>query len=297
MKKVHLEECPLCGQNEPKNVMSCTDHYASGESYQLVRCSKCGFLFTLDFPDETEIGRYYETPAYVSHSDTRKGLMNKVYHLVRSYMLGQKASMTEALNQNKKGRILDIGCGTGYFLNAMQKRGWNTLGVEKSETAARSAEKHFGLSVLSDLKNVPVGDTFDVISLWHVMEHLQDLPAVFSRLRELLKKEGCLIIALPNSESYDAEYYGKFWGAYDVPRHLWHFSPDTFSQLAQREGFRIEKFAPMPFDAFYVSMLSEKYKGNRFSFIRGMWRGKVAFWHSLRNPRKSSSIIYILRRK
>ena len=296
MKKVHQTECPLCHQRELDDFLQCTDHYASGEPYQLVRCSKCGFLFTQDFPDQSEIGRYYETPDYVSHSDTRKGLMNKVYHTVRRFMLNQKAQMTESLLNGKKGSVLDIGCGTGYFLDTMKRRGWNTLGVEKSPIAAASARKHFGLEVVEDLSDVNGEQQFDVVSLWHVLEHLQDLQHVFDCLRGLLRKEGKLIIALPNSNSYDAAFYGKYWGAYDVPRHLWHFEPNTFSLLARQEGFIIEKFAPMPFDAFYVSMLSEKYKGNKWSFLRGVWRGKVALWHSLRNPRKSSSIIYILRR-
>ncbi|MEG0948391.1 MAG: class I SAM-dependent methyltransferase [Bacteroidales bacterium] len=296
MKKVRVETCPVCGGHEMKNFLHCSDHYASGETYALMRCTGCGFIFTQDFPDESEIGRYYETPDYVSHSDTRKGLMNKVYHGVRRFMLNRKGKMTEGLLAGKKGTILDIGCGTGYFLDTMKQRGWNTLGVEKSTLAAKAARDHFGLTVVEDLREVTQEYTFDVISLWHVMEHLQDLPTVFGRLRSLLKEEGKLIIALPNSSSYDAGYYKEYWGAYDVPRHLWHFSPDTFAKLACKEGFIVEKFAPMPFDAFYVSMLSEKYKGNKADFIRGIIRGKIALFHSLRDPRKSSSIIYVLRR-
>lgn len=296
MKKVHLEACPVCMGHAFDEFLKCTDHYASGEAYSLMRCNGCGFIFTQDFPDESEIGRYYETPDYVSHSDTREGLMNKIYHGVRRYMLNQKGNMAEAVTGGKKGRILDIGCGTGYFLDTMARRGWQTLGVEKSPLASQAARDHFGLEIKNDLKEVDGVNRFEVISLWHVMEHLQQLPDVFARLRELLTAEGRLIVALPNSGSYDAEYYGAMWGAYDVPRHLWHFSPETFSTLARREGFVIEKFAPMPFDAFYVSMLSEKYSGHKAAFLRGMYRGSIALLHSLRNPRKSSSIIYVLRR-
>ncbi|MGL4294019.1 MAG: class I SAM-dependent methyltransferase [Bacteroidales bacterium] len=305
MKKVHITTCPVCGGCETGDYLHCMDHYASGEPYQIGRCKQCGFLFTQDFPDESEIGRYYETPDYISHSDTRKGIMNRVYHLVRQFMLRRKADLTESLiaggndreKQQPKKAILDIGCGTGYFLEAMKQRGWKTQGVEKSEAAAAAARRGFGLDIEPDLSNIAADARFDVISLWHVMEHLQDLPGVFVRLREMLTNQGRLIIAVPNSVSYDAAYYGKYWGAYDVPRHLWHFSPDTFARLVNKEGFEIEKFAPMPFDAFYVSMLSEKYKGNKNSFIRGMMRGAIALTYALRDPRKSSSIIYILRRK
>lgn len=297
MNKVRLNRCPVCGRDQLEKYLQCTDHYASGETYHIVSCKDCGFRFTQDFPDESVMGRYYETPDYVSHSDTKKGIVNQLYHFVRSYMIGRKVRMTEEQSRKNRGAILDIGCGTGYYLGSMKKRGWNTLGVEKSQMAASAARNHFGLEVLSDLKEISSGREFDVISLWHVLEHLQDLSDVFARLRLHLKEDGKLIIALPNSNSYDALYYGKYWGAYDVPRHLWHFTPSTFGELAAKEGFIIERFAPMPFDAFYVSMLSERYQGNRNTFLRGMIRGLIALRYSLSDPQRSSSIIYILRRK
>ncbi len=297
MQKIHLNDCPVCQQSATSPFLNCTDHYATGETYKIVRCEHCGFLFTQDFPDESEIGKYYESSDYVSHSDTRKGAMNKVYHLVRSYMLRKKARMVEQVSGVRKGRILDIGCGTGYFLNTMHTRGWQTLGVEKNRGAAKAAAEHFGLNVLSDLKEVPENGKFNVITLWHVLEHLQDLSGTFARLRQLLAENGTLVIALPNSASYDANHYQAYWGAFDVPRHLWHFSPDTFGRLAAREGFRIEKFAPMPFDAFYVSMLSEKYKGNNLPFLRGMMRGTLALAKALPDPVQSSSIIYVLKKR
>ena len=297
MKKIHTDTCPICGTKGGTKYLTCSDHYATGERFDLVRCERCGFICTQDFPDEAEIGRYYESADYVSHSDTRRGLMNKVYHLVRRLMLARKADMVEGLVPPRDGRrVLDIGCGTGYFLATMKERGWQTLGVEKNALARESATTHFGLTTLSDLREVSTDERFDVISLWHVMEHLQDLQFVFARLRTLLAEGGALVVALPNCSSYDAAYYGADWGAYDVPRHLWHFEPATFSRLARREGFKIEKFAPMPFDAFYVGMLSERYAGRSLPFVRGLWRGAVALKHSLRDPKKSSSIIYVLRR-
>lgn len=297
MKRIRLNRCPVCDAPEPVSYITCTDHYATGESFDIVSCKECGFRFTQDFPDESEIGRYYETSDYVSHSDTREGLMNKAYHLVRSHMLNKKRKMTEEASRLRKGSLLDIGCGTGYYLNTMKQAGWDTLGVEKSALASESARTHFGLDVLNDLNEADGENRFDVITLWHVMEHLQDLRGVFEKLRRLLRKEGTLIVALPNSDSYDAALYKTYWGAWDVPRHLWHFTPDTFAHLANREGFIVEKFAPMPFDAFYVSMLSERYKGNHLTFLRGMISGARALTSSLSDPKRSSSIIYILRKK
>lgn len=296
MKRIDLTECPVCGGSAFTDYTECQDHYATGEQYKIGSCRQCGFRFTRNFPDETEIGRYYETADYVSHSDTRKGLMNKIYHLVRSLMLQRKGKLTCEASGMEKGSLLDIGCGTGYYLHTMQQLGWKVQGVEKNQGAAQAARSHFNLSVRSDLQEVEK-TSFDVITLWHVLEHLQNLSSVFATLRSLLKEEGTLIIALPNSDSYDAKLYGAFWGAYDVPRHLWHFTPDTFARLASKEGFVIEKFAPMPFDAFYVSMLSEKYRGNRFPFLRGVISGTQALFSSLSDPKKSSSIIYLLRKK
>lgn len=297
MKRIHTDQCPVCGAADGEAFLTCKDHYATGESFELVRCSGCGFVRTQDFPDEAEIGRYYESADYVSHTDTRRGLMNKVYHAVRRLMLARKADMVEGLVAPKSGRrLLDIGCGTGYFLSTMKERGWQTLGVEKSRLAREAGQAHFALNVLSDIREVSDGERFDVITLWHVMEHLQDLKMVFGRLRTLLADGGALVVALPNRSSYDSAFYGADWAAYDVPRHLWHFEPATFSRLARREGFRVEKYAPMPFDAFYVGMLSERYAGHKLSFVRGMWRGTVALAHALRDPQKSSSIIYVLRR-
>ncbi len=297
MKKIHLQRCPVCGSSDLTTFLTCSDHYASGETFDIVSCGGCGFRFTQDFPDESEIGSYYETADYVSHSDTRKGLMNRVYHLVRKYMLAQKVKMTCSLSGLQKGDVLDIGCGTGYYLGAMKQAGWNTIGVEKSALAAEAARTHFGLTISDDLKEIEGESRFDVITLWHVMEHLQDLPQVFESLRRLLRPGGTLIVALPNSASYDAALYGEYWGAYDVPRHLWHFAPDTFARLAHREGFDIKLFAPMPFDAFYVSMLSEKYKGNGMTFARGMMSGAKAWVRSQSDPKLSSSIIYVLRKR
>lgn len=296
MKRIFLHTCPLCGSDALESAMECKDYYASGETYVLEKCSKCGFLFTQNVPDETEIGRYYETPAYISHSDTRKGLTNSLYHIVRKYMLKRKRLLVEKISGRTNGNLLDYGTGTGYFAQTMKEAGWHVTAIEKSEQARKTALDNFGLQVDSEqtFSQLQSG-TFHVITLWHVLEHLQNLNEMWEQLRRLLTSDGHLIVAVPNCQSSDAGYYGNMWAAYDVPRHLWHFSPETMRQFAEKHGFRLIRTLPMPFDAFYVSILSEKYRQTALPFIKGMCSGLRAWLRACRQPDKSSSLIYVFR--
>ena len=202
MEKLSINACPVCGGAHLKRVMTCTDFYASGEQFELYSCEDCGFTFTQGVPVEAEIGKYYETPDYISHTDTRKGAMNNIYHYVRSYMLGRKARLVAKEAHRKTGRLLDIGTGTGYFSDTMVRRGWKVEAVEKSPQAREFAKLHFDLDVKpeSALKEFAPG-SFDVITLWHVMEHLEHLDEVWQRLHELLTEKGVLIVAVPNCSS------------------------------------------------------------------------------------------------
>lgn len=298
MKKLTINACPVCGCTHLKHVRTCTDFYASGEQFELVSCEGCGFIFTQGAPVESEIGKYYETPDYISHSDTRKGVVNSLYHVVRAYMLGRKARLVAKEAHRKTGRLLDIGTGTGYFADAMMQRGWEVDAIEKNAQARVFAKEHFDLDVKPDTAlDALSSDSYDVVTLWHVMEHLEHLDAVWQRLSQLLTEKGVLIVAVPNCSSYDAERYGDYWAAYDVPRHLWHFTPVTMQQLASRHGFIMAERHPMPMDAFYVSMLSEKYRGSSFSFLKGMYAGTLAWFSALGHKERSSSMIYVFRKK
>jgi len=298
MNKLTINTCPLCGGTHIVKKMTCTDFYASGEQFDLSQCENCGFQFTQGFPVEKEIGKYYETPDYISHSDTKKGMMNELYHLVRSRMLQKKAQLINNITGKTSGKILDIGTGTGYFSHTMQQKGWQVDAIEKSPQARSFAKKNFNLEVKDDsgLNDFPA-DSFDVITLWHVMEHLEHLNETWERLYELLKDEGYLVIAVPNCSSFDAQKYKEFWAAYDVPRHLWHFTPDSMQKFGEKYNFTLVNHLPMPFDAFYVSILSEKYKKSKSSLIKGMFAGTLAWFSSLSNKEKSSSIIYVFRKK
>lgn len=282
-----------------EHAMTCTDFYASGEQFQLCSCRECGFMFTQGAPVEAEIGRYYETPDYISHSDTKKGAMNAIYHRVRQYMLNSKARLVMRVSRCLSGgRLLDVGTGTGYFANAMDGRGWMVEAIEKNPQARAFAKEHFGLDVKpeSALDGFAPG-SFDVVTLWHVMEHLEHLNETWERLKELLTAKGVLVVAVPNCSSYDAQKYGSRWAAYDVPRHLWHFTPATIARLADKHGFVLAESHPMPFDAFYVSMLTEKQMGHSFSFLRGMWVGTAAWLSAQGNKERSSSMIYVFRKE
>ena len=281
-----------------EHTLTCVDHYASGEAFHLCRCSACGFLFTQDFPAEAEIGRYYETPDYISHSDTRKGLVNTLYHWVRTVMLGRKARLVMNEAHRRRGRLLDIGTGTGYFAHAMDERGWRVDAIEKNAQARAFAKEHFGLEVLPDGAWASLQEgAYDVITLWHVMEHLEHLNDTWERLYRLLSPKGVLIVAVPNCSSFDAHKYGGQWAAYDVPRHLWHFTPGTMQQFGAKHGFILAERHPMPFDAFYISMLTEKYMHRSCPFLRGLINGTLAWFSALVKKERSSSMIYVFRKK
>ena len=296
--KFKINTCPLCSGLQLEHALTCTDHYASGETFEVVRCAHCGFLMTQNVPTESKIGKYYETPDYISHSDTRKGLMNRVYHIVRRFMLGQKASLVMRASKLDKGTLLDYGTGTGYFADAMKQRGWTVKAIEKSLSAREFARKQFGLEVERESALTGYADgSMDVVTLWHVMEHVQSLHETCRAFRRILKPQGVLIVAVPNPDSYDARKYGEWWAAYDVPRHLWHFTPSVMQRFGSIHGFILEERYPMPMDAFYVSMLTEKYKGSRMPFVKGLWTGACAWLHSLGKKERSSSMIYVFRKK
>lgn len=298
MGKLDIKACPICKSTSLKHYIDCTDFYATGERFSIKECCDCGFRMTDGAPVEAEIGRYYESPDYISHSDTHKGLMNKVYHHVRQYMLRKKVQMVVKASGIKSGTMLDYGTGTGYFPNAMKEAGWSVSAIEKSPQAREFAKKNFGIDVKAESEFSSIeADTFDAITLWHVMEHVENLDLLWENIDRCLRPGGTLVVAVPNCSSADAAIYKEYWAAYDVPRHLWHFVPQTMERLAKQKGYEVAEELPMPFDAFYVSMLSEKYMGHSCYFLRGMISGARALAKALGCKRKSSSIIYILKKK
>ena len=264
-----LEECPVCKNTRFDNFLICEDHSVSGESFALVKCTKCSLIFTNPRPKEENLSSYYQSTNYISHTDKGNTLINWVYKLVRKYTLSKKISLVKRLN-GKAGTLLDYGCGTGDFLKEANQKGWHAFGFEPDESARKIAEKKNPQRILSNLKNE--NQTFDIITAWHVIEHVADLKKTVKQLRKMLNVNGHLILAFPNNKSFDAKHYGSFWAAYDVPRHLYHFDKDSIQYFSKQFKLVLKGVLPMKFDSFYVSMLSEKYKGNS-NFIRAFKTG------------------------
>lgn len=296
MNRKNQTHCPLCNSAELMPFLNCHDHLLTNETFKLVKCPSCGFVFTQDPPHSEEIGKYYQSQDYVSHSDTRKGIMNKVYHAARNFMLGQKFSMVR--KTTKGNNLLDIGTGTGYFPGYMKKKGFNVFGVEIDPKAREAASNKFGFNVYSPAEFLAGGvpGKFDIITLWHVLEHLDDFDLYLKKMLEQLEKDGTLVIALPNCSAFDARFYKEFWAGYDVPRHLWHFTPSTLKLVAEKHGLTVKKMKRLPLDPFYNAMLSEKYRGNKLYMFAGLIIGKLAYLESLLSLKKSSSVVYFLQR-
>jgi len=264
------------------------DFLVSKESFELVYDPEMEMLVTTPAP--TDLARYYESDAYISHTDSKKGLIPFLYQTVKSYSLHRKEYLIRSENRSA-GSILDIGAGTADFLSMCKKRGWDTTGVEINEGARKLANEK-GVVLFEELSELK--GTYDVVTLWHVLEHLPDLPAVTKSLEMLLRPGGTLIIAVPNYKSFDAAYYKEYWAAYDVPRHLWHFSRSSMKKLFS-SAFKLTSTKPMIFDAFYVSLLSEKYKNGTDFSLKAFWVGLRSNIAAL-SSREYSSVIYIYKK-
>lgn len=276
-----LQNCPACGSSEMTTHLQAKDYTVSKNTFNIVRCSACDLLFTNPRPEAEQAGYFYKSENYISHSNTQKGFINKLYHAVRKITLKQKTNLIQAYQQGDKN-LLDIGCGNGHFLHACQLDGWNTFGMELDpETAARAAALT-KQSISPNLQMIPEGASFELISLWHVLEHVYEIDAYFEFFNKRLTPGGKLLLALPNSKSFDAKYFGAFWAAYDVPRHIYHFNPETIQFLANKHGFKLLKQQGQIFDSFYISLLSHEYKtGSKkliASFILGLWSNILAYF-------------------
>ena len=294
MSNVHYTHCPVCESSAIHPLLTVKDHSVSGEEFVIWQCSQCSLRFTQDVPDETTIGPYYQSPNYISHSNTDKGLLNKLYQRVRKFTLRQKASLI-IRNTSAQGSILDIGAGIGAFLDRMKKSQWQITGIEPDEGARAQAKNLFGIDLLNTpaLQQLP-HNSYDAITLWHVLEHVESLHEYVEKLKALLKPGGKIFIAVPNYTSTDAHIYGNYWAAYDVPRHLYHFTPKAMNILMQKHGLRIIATKPMWFDAFYISLLSSKYRKGKTGWIAAGISGLRSNLRTLFKHSASSSVIYII---
>ncbi|MGV3461683.1 MAG: class I SAM-dependent methyltransferase [Flavobacterium sp.] len=268
------------------------DHSVSGEEFQLLLDTELQLLKTTPQPAPENLGKYYESEDYISHTDSKRSLFERLYHAIKQKALRDKVQLITRLT-GTKGNLLDIGAGTGDFAAEAAKGGWSVTGFEPSEKA-RAIAKSKGVALVNDTAELPDA-SFDVITMWHVLEHVPNVEKQIAELKRLVKPGGHIIIAVPNFKSFDAKYYGQFWAAYDVPRHLWHFSKMAIEKLFAAQGIKLVKILPMKFDSFYVSLLSEKYKTGKMSFAKGFITGMRSNLKG-KSSGEYSSHIYVLKR-
>lgn len=275
-----------------KTFLVCKDHTVSGEQFELRQVEELDMLATFPRPEDDKLASYYKSGNYISHTDAKSSVLDKIYQQVKSLMLRRKIKWIES-EVSHKGKLLDLGAGTGDFLKEAKTRGWSIFGVEPNAGARKLAAKK-GVDLFEDSASFP-DHHFDVISMWHVLEHVPDLEKQIKELDRLLKPDGLLVIAVPNFKSYDAKEYKEFWAAYDVPRHLYHFSPQSIKKIFQSIGFSLTSQKGLFFDAFYVSLLSEKYKTGASNIFRAF---KIGFKSNLdaKSTGNYSSIAYFFRK-
>lgn len=275
---------------ETNTYIQVKDFSVSGESFQLLLNEEYQILKTTPTPSLENLPKYYESEDYISHTDGKRSLFEKMYHLVKRNAIRSKVNLIS--KYSSKGKVLDIGAGTGDFLVEAKIKGWDVLGFEPNTQAKALAEKK-GINFIETIAELPDA-SFDVITMWHVLEHVPDLYWQLDQLKRICKPNGIIIIAVPNFKSYDAKHYKQFWAAYDVPRHLWHFSKIGIQELFGSYNIQLLKTKPMWFDSFYVSLLSEKYKTGKMNFIKGFWYGFASNCSGI-VKNEFSSHIYVLK--
>lgn len=295
MSRIHYTYCPVCASTELRAVLQVKDYTVSGERFTVTECNSCTLRFTQDVPDAITIAPYYKSENYISHTNTVKGLVNRLYHFVRKRTLIGKRRLLTRVTGLSQGNLLDMGSGTGAFLGEMKSNGWSTTGLEPDPDARKVAKETYGieLSKLELLSSLPA-NSFDAITLWHVLEHVHQLGDTLRQLKAVLKNTGKLIIAVPNYTAIDESIYKEHWAAYDVPRHLYHFSPQSIKELMEKNGLKVDAYKPMWYDSFYISMLSSKYKNGRIKWISACWNGLRSNMAALKDTKKCSSVIYVI---
>lgn len=283
--------------SETTHYLTCKDYTVSHKNFDLVYHNDLEMLETFPQPKVEELSGYYESEDYISHTDSKETVIDKVYQTVKKYALISKLKLINSFKSSEKN-LLDVGCGTGDFLLICKNNGWKVTGVEPNAKAKITAENKLkGTSdseIYSEINQLNSEAQFDVITLWHVLEHVPNLEVYISSLKKMLKPDGVLIVAVPNFKSYDANYYKQFWAAFDVPRHLWHFSKKSIRLLFGNHEMNVVKILPMWFDSFYVSLLSEKYKNGKGNFLNAFFIGLLSNIKAI-TTKEHSSLIYLLK--
>lgn len=288
-------KCPWCGSDKAQINLWLKDDFLSKEDFHICECLNCGLLYTMPRPSKDKIGEYYKSEEYYSHQENKKGFIPRLYEKVKKVNLKHKYELaTKGLTT---GKLLDIGCGVGDFLHTAEAQGWQCTGVEPSEEAKAIARQRTQAKLLSSEDQEQLPDaSFDVITLWHVLEHVDDLRWQVAQLQRLIKPNGRIVIAVPNYKSYDGQFYKEHWAAYDVPRHLSHFNRITLAKILKTKDLKLVKTDKLKWDAYYISYMSEQYKIHKLPLVRGVYRG----WLSNMKAKRSgewSSVVYIFEKK
>ena len=284
-------KCPLCSCTSQQTFIESKDYFLSGESFSIQQCEQCSFKFTNPRPTFDEIGKYYESKEYISHTGKANNLLNFIYKIAQQYTLTKKEKIVNKYCGRKS--ILDFGCGTGDFLHTCNQKGWKIHGFEPDKNARNIASSKNGIPIFSSIEQISHLPPIDIITLWHVLEHIHDLNQTIKILSSKLTEDGKILIGVPNHECYDAKFYKEFWAAYDLPRHLYHFSQSTMKLLLKKHALKINAIIPMKLDSFYVSLLSEKYKNGKQNYITSFINGYKSNTYAKKNHYNYSSLIYI----
>lgn len=292
---IEVNECPICGASSFRVVRQAPYFRGDGEKFGIVECEGCGFWMTSPRPGDEDLASYYPEEGYISHSNQQRSLTDKMYHSVRQIALKRKVGLINNLVP-ERGNLLDFGAGTGHFLAEAQKQKWHVAGVEPSPEARKQARSNFNIDVEAPEEWEWHDEEFNVISLWHVLEHLPQLNEHMAHFHRALIAGGFLIVAVPNHDSVDARHYQEHWAALDVPLHLWHFKKQNLQDLAQKHQFSLQRIQNMPFDSFYVSLLSERIRTGRQRLLTAFWQGLKSNLKGY-SDKNMSSLIYIMQKR
>jgi SAM-dependent methyltransferase len=299
---IEIHRCPVCDGNTFIPFLNCQDHSISREMFTLIKCKDCQLLITSPRPANNQLEKYYTSPAYTSHISTAKNVIDKIYLTVRNFTLKWKISLIKKYSPGSPEKsLLDFGCGTGEFLRAAKSNGWQTTtGIEPSLVAREQSDPTIRPDIHASLKDIANDNKrFHVITLWHVLEHVEDLNSTLQDLKKLLAPDGTIFIAVPNHTSWDGNHHKQNWAGFDVPRHFWHFSMTNMTRLLEKHALAVIKIVPMRLDAFYISLLSEKYRNNEQVSLKGMIKAFFQGLYSNHRARKSmeySSLIYVVKK-
>ena len=289
-------KCPWCQSEKAHTHLSLKDYFLTQEPFEIMVCEDCGLLYTTPKPSDEKLGDYYKSEAYYSHQENKKGFIPRLYEAIKKVNIKHKFEVaTNDLKLENGGKMLEIGCGVGGFLHYAEQQGWDCYGAEPSEDAMKILQSKTKAKVVKPAQIEDFPDaSFDLICMWHVLEHVADLKWQIAQLKRLLKPNGRIVIALPNYQSYDAQYYKDKWAAYDVPRHLNHFSEEFMRKELNNCGLAYIKSEKLVWDSFYISYLSEQYCQHNLALLRGAWLGLLSNLKA-RNSGQYSSLVYVFK--